>query len=170
MKTILIPILILFGVFTQNTIQIDTENSTITFNFIDKNVDGTIGNMQSQSSIDWVNPENSKLKGSVAVTTLKTGNFLRDGHLMWEKYFNRSDYPRIYFESTSIQEKGVDSYTITGNLTIKGIKKEVQLTAVKKTNELELTGTIYTSDFDINISKKRDKNKLDVTVRLVISE
>jgi len=141
MKTILIPILILFVVFTQNTKQIDTENSIITFTFTDKDVDGSIGDIQFQSTLNWKEPEKSILKGSVAVTTLKTGNFLRDGHLMWEKYFNRSDYPRIYFESKTIEEKSAGSYTITGNLTIKGIKKEVQLTADKRLTSLSLKET-----------------------------
>ncbi len=89
MKTILISLILLVIIVRQDQKQIDTENSTVEFIFTDKNVNGTIGDIQSQSTLNWEEPEKSVLKGSVAVTTLKTRNFLRDGHLMWEKYFNR---------------------------------------------------------------------------------
>ena len=59
--------------------KIDATNSTISFLFESKKVKGTIGDIQSSSSIDLDNFENSSLEGSVAITTLKTGNFLRDG-------------------------------------------------------------------------------------------
>ncbi len=155
MKTILISLILLVITVRQDEKQIDTENSTVECIFTDRNVNGTIGDIQSESTLNWSAPKKSILKGSVAVTTLKTGNFLRDGHLVWDKYFNRSNYPRIYFESMAIEEKSTNTYSITGKLTVKVITKEVQLSAEKKANELELTGTIYTSDFDINISKRR---------------
>jgi len=147
-----------------------TEDSKISFTFESKDITGTIGDIQSESEIDLSQLENSKIKGSVSVSSLETGNFLRDGHLMWEKYFNRSDYPRIYFESTSITPTKEASYTVLGNLTIKGISKPVSFTAVKKGDRIKITGSIYTSDWDISIEEDRTENKVSITMNLKIEE
>ena len=87
---------------------------------------------------------------------------------MWEKYFNRSDYPRIYFESNSIKENKDRTYKVEGNLTIKGISKPVTFLAVKKDNIINITGNIYTSDWNINIQKERKKNKATIAMKLKI--
>lgn len=144
--------------------QINTTASKITFTFESKNVTGSISGIQSESEIDFSQFENSKIKGSVSVSSLKTGNFLRDGHLMWEKYFNRSDYPRIYFESTSITANSDASYSILGNLNIKGISKPVTFTAMKTGNRIKITGSIYSSDWDIRIDKERKNNKVTIVM------
>jgi polyisoprenoid-binding protein YceI len=164
MKTILTLLLLCTSVLGMS--QINTKDSKISFTFESKDVTGSIGGIQSQSEIDLSQLENSKIKGSVSVSSLETGNFLRDGHLMWEKYFNRSDYPRIYFESTAITAKGNASYTILGNLNIKGISKPVTFTAVKTGGLIKISGTIYTSDWDITIDKERKNNKLTIVMDL----
>jgi polyisoprenoid-binding protein YceI len=163
-KTILTLLLLCTSVIGNS--QINTKDSKISFTFESKNVTGSISGIQSQSEIDLSQLEDSKIKGSVSVSSLETGNFLRDGHLMWEKYFNRGDYPRIYFESTAITAKGNASYTILGNLNIKGISKPVTFTAVSTDGLIKITGTIYTSDWDITIDKERKNNKLTIVMDL----
>jgi polyisoprenoid-binding protein YceI len=164
MKTTIALLLVCASLLLNN--KINTTDSKITFTFDSEGVAGTIGDIQSQSEIDLTQIEESIIKGSVNVSSLETGNFLRDGHLMWEKYFNRSDYPRIYFESTAITAKGTASYSILGNLTIKGISKPVTFTAVKTDGLIKITGTIYTSDWDITIDKERKNNKLTIVMDL----
>jgi len=164
MKTTIAALLVCTSLLLNN--KINTKNSKITFRFEGENFTGTIGGIKSQSEIDVNQLENSTIKGSVSVGSLKTGNFLRDGHLMWEKYFNRSDYPRIYFESNSIKENKDRTYNVEGNLTIKGISKPVAFLAVKKDNIINITGNIYTSDWNINIQKERKKNKATIAMKL----
>jgi polyisoprenoid-binding protein YceI len=164
MKTTIALLLVCASFLLNN--KINSTDSKITFTFDSEGVAGTIGDIQSQSEIDLTQIEESIIKGSVNVSSLETGNFLRDGHLMWEKYFNRSDYPRIYFESTAITAKGTASYSILGNLTIKGISKPVTFTAVKTDGLIKITGTIYTSDWDITIDKERKNNKLTIVMDL----
>jgi polyisoprenoid-binding protein YceI len=164
MKTTIALLLVCASLLLNN--KINTTDSKITFTFDSEGVAGTIGDIQSQSEIDLTQIEESIIKGSVSVGSIETGNFLRDGHLMWEKYFNRSDYPRIYFESTAITAKGTASYSILGNLTIKGISKPVTFTAVKTDGLIKITGTIYTSDWDITIDKERKNNKLTIVMDL----
>jgi polyisoprenoid-binding protein YceI len=150
------------AIHLQSPKKINTDGSSVTFTFVDKDVTGSISDIESQSVIDINQLENSVLKGSVGITTLKTGNFLRDGHLMWEKYFNRDDYPRIYFKSTTVKKQSSTIYRVQGILTMKGIDKEITLTATKSEDTITLKSTIYTSDWDVSISKERVKNKLNL--------
>ncbi|MFT5925635.1 MAG: polyisoprenoid-binding protein YceI [Rubritalea sp.] len=168
MKTTIALFLVCASLLLNN--KINTTDSEIAFTFESEGVTGTIGDIQSQSEIDVTQLEESIIKGSVSVSSLETGNFLRDGHLMWEKYFNRSDYARIYFESTRIKENKDRSYNLEGNLTIKGISKPVTFLVVKKDNTMNITGSIYTSDWNINIEKEKKKNKATITMSLKIDE
>ncbi len=149
--------------------KIDATNSTISFLFESKKVKGTIGDIQSSSSIDLDNFENSSLEGSVAITTLKTGNFLRDGHLMWEKYFYRKKYPRLYFKSETITKKANNEYVVVGELTVKGIRKVETFNVLLKNAQLKVTGTINTADYGVVIEKQKEKNTVTVEMNFEIN-
>jgi len=139
--------------------------ASISFTFKSKDVSGTIGDFRSNSVIDLKQFENSTLEGSVGVTTLQTGNGLRDGHLMWKNYFHRKVHPRILFKSTSIIKFGENSYEITGNLTIKGITKSITFEGKLTASELEISGELNSTDFDIRIEKKTEKNVVTLVMK-----
>lgn len=162
MKNLILIILSFMAINLQSPEQIDEAKSSITFTFEDKNVKGSISDIQSQSVMDWNQLQKSVLKGSVGVTTIKTGNFIRDGHLMWERFFNRDEHPRLYFKSISIKQQNDNSYRVKGILTMKGIDKEITLIGTKNKDNITLEGTIYTSDWGISISKERLENELSL--------
>ncbi|MGM9944218.1 MAG: YceI family protein [Lysinibacillus sp.] len=58
------------------------------------------------------------------VASINTRNEDRDNHLKSADFFDAEQFPAITFESTSITKSG-DSFDVTGNLTIKGVTKEV---------------------------------------------
>jgi len=58
------------------------------------------------------------------VASINTRNEDRDNHLKSADFFDAEQFPAITFESTSITKSG-DSFNVTGNLTIKGVTKEV---------------------------------------------
>ena len=140
--------------------QITTAN--ISFNFVAKNVEGSLADFSSTSKIDWDTPENSIIQGAVRTETLKTGNFLRDWSLKGSTYFNAKDFPTIDFKSTKVQFiEG--TIVINGNLSLKGITKPIQITFLKEGNKLKGTTTLFASDFDITVLKKgRESNKVVV--------
>ena len=138
----------------------------VSFLFIDKDVDGTIEAKTVQSQLNLADFTKSSITGTAEVNTLDTDNFLRDGHLMWKKYFNEDDYPILKFESTSISKKSANIYAISTDLTIKGITKSIETEAQIEKNKVSITTIIYTSDWDINISKKRSENELEIQIDL----
>jgi len=143
-------------------------DATISFNFIEKGVDGKVSGFTSAASIDWENLDKFKLSGTVDVNTLKTGNFLRDWSLKGKSYFNVDEYPSMSFSSTQITMKG-SNLKVMGDLTIKGITKTIELTFIKNGNTLKGTTTLFSSDFDITILKKgRESNKVLVNFEFIL--
>lgn len=147
----------------QNSQQVST--AEISFVFVSQDVSGTIEGFNSSSSIDLDNLANSKLKGAVTVETINTGNSIRNWSLRRGKYFDADEYPKISFESSSIQVDGAD-ISVIGPLTIKGVTKEVTFKFTKTEKLLVGRTTLYSSDFGIQIKSEREKNK--VTVKMVL--
>lgn len=56
-----------------------------------------------------------------------TNNNDRDGHLKSPDFFDAEQYPSITFTGKSFQKVDDEEYTLTGDLTIKDITKEVKL-------------------------------------------
>jgi len=140
-------------------------SAQIEFVFVSKDVDGTIEGFQSVSEVIPEELTSSKFEGSVLVSTLKTGNFLRDWHLKSGKYFDEEAYPVITFKGTevSVMESGLK---VIGTITIKGISKTLTWYFEKEGNTLRGAATLYSSDFNINIKKGREDNKVEINLVL----
>jgi polyisoprenoid-binding protein YceI len=74
-------------------------------------------------------PANSRVSGSVDVASIDTGNAERDEHLRSPDFFDAEHYPQIRFESTRIAHVEGGTYNVWGDLTIKDVTREVEMTA-----------------------------------------
>ncbi len=140
----------------------DKKNAKVSFDFIEENTSGTIEGLDFRIDFNPNDTDNAIFKGTAEVKTLDTDNFLRDGHLMWEKFFYKKKYPKIAFESTQVVGFGKNTFKVIGNLNMKGTQKEVIITFTLDDSKLLGKTTIYTSDFGVNIHDEREKNKLDI--------
>jgi polyisoprenoid-binding protein YceI len=77
----------------------------------------TVGNDFSKSVISF----------SLNAASVDTEITDRDAHLKSADFFDTENYPKINFEGTGLTDLGDDLYTLTGNLTIKGISRPVTL-------------------------------------------
>lgn len=145
------------------------EGSEIDFVFLERNVDGSIDDMRSASQIDLQDFTQSEIRGSVAVNTLDTDNFIRDGHLMWEKYFNEDDYPRISFYSTTIERKKDNTYLIEGMLSMKGTTSPITITASLMEDSISAETTTNITNWGIQIEDEISKNKVKVNFEWVMN-
>jgi polyisoprenoid-binding protein YceI len=66
---------------------------------------------------------------SADIDSISTGDAQRDGHLKSPDFFDAAQFPTITFASTSLKLHGGELYKLTGNLTMHGITKEVELDA-----------------------------------------
>jgi len=64
---------------------------------------------------------------TVKAASVNTGSEMRDNHLRSPDFFDAEKYPDIVFRLKSISKAGDDKYKVTGDLTIKGITKEITL-------------------------------------------
>jgi polyisoprenoid-binding protein YceI len=90
-------------------------------------VTGTFKDYEVNFWFDQANPANSSVKVSIDVASVDTKNERRDNHLRSGDFFNAEAHPKMTFESTSVRQVSADKLVATGDLTIKGITREVEL-------------------------------------------
>jgi polyisoprenoid-binding protein YceI len=94
------------------------------------------------------------------VESIYTGQAQRDVHLKNGDFFEAETFPKITFQSTSFIKTGTENYILKGNLTLKGVTKEVILNAEYGGTEkdhlgnikagFEVSGTINRKEFGLS--------------------
>ena len=64
---------------------------------------------------------------TIDVSTVDTREPARDKDLRREKFFDVEHFPTMTFKSTKVEQAGAGKLKVTGNLTIRGVTKEVVL-------------------------------------------
>jgi polyisoprenoid-binding protein YceI len=96
-------------------------------------VRGLFKEFEGTAHIDAAKPSASSVNVTIQTARIDTGVADRDGHLKSGDFFDAEANPEITFVSTDVARDG-DDWTITGDLTIKGVAKPV-------TVEFESTGS-----------------------------
>jgi polyisoprenoid-binding protein YceI len=89
-------------------------------------VRGQFTEFTGTAHIDTANPADSKVEVTIVANSINTGNEQRDGHLLSGDFFETEQFPNITFTSTDVSRDGED-WTITGDLTIKGVTKPISV-------------------------------------------
>lgn len=76
----------------------------------------------------------SKITFEADMNSISTNNEMRDNHLKSADFFDTENHPKLTFISNSFTKKSENEYEVVGDITIRGITKEIKLNA-------ELTGT-----------------------------
>jgi polyisoprenoid-binding protein YceI len=88
---------------------------------------GTFGSVEGDLTIDENDPSRSCAHASIDVTTIHTGIALRDAHLRSAQFFHASQFPKMTFRSTHIEQTADDGWDLRGNLTVRDVTKTVVL-------------------------------------------
>ena len=75
-------------------------------------------------------PEKSTVDVTINSASMRTHNEQRDKDLRSSNFLEVEKYPTLHFKSTKIEPAGDNKYTVTGDLTIKGVTKPVTISAV----------------------------------------
>ena len=94
-------------------------------------VKGQFDDFDIQVQGDPADITNTKVEVSIAVDSINTSNEDRDKHLRSEEFFNATAFPKITFSSTQVSDQGKSTYTLEGELHIKGKSKKIALELVK---------------------------------------
>jgi polyisoprenoid-binding protein YceI len=95
--------------------------STVTGSF--KNFDASL-----QSNGEDFSGASVSLQADIA--SIDTGNSQRDEHLRSADFFDASNFPTMTFEASSLRKIDTENYELSGNLSIRGVSKPVQLNAI----------------------------------------
>ncbi|MBO9635504.1 MAG: YceI family protein [Chitinophagaceae bacterium] len=109
---------------------IDTTHSEVTFkvkHLVISTVTGKFKSFEGTVESDKEDFSDAKVKFNVDINSIDTGNEGRDGHLKSPDFFDAEKFPVMSFESVSLANQGGGEYEVTGNLTIKGVTKQVVL-------------------------------------------
>jgi polyisoprenoid-binding protein YceI len=71
--------------------------------------------------------EQSSVTAEIDLASIDTGNEQRDGHIQSADFFEVEKYPTMTYRSTGVRAEG-DHYVLDGELTLKGVTKQVPLT------------------------------------------
>jgi polyisoprenoid-binding protein YceI len=69
----------------------------------------------------------SSVRASIDVSTIRTGNAIRDEKIQGPDVLDMEKYPTIDYASSGLKELGKGKYTLEGNLTLHGITRPVPL-------------------------------------------
>jgi polyisoprenoid-binding protein YceI len=92
---------------------------------------GMFGDISGAIEYDAENPDGMAVEISIAADSADTRNERRDTHVMSPDFLNAAEFPTISFKSTGVADNGDGTYSVTGDLTLHGVTKEVQVTAEK---------------------------------------
>jgi len=91
------------------------------------NVRGEFSKVAGTVTYDAAKPEATQVEATVEVASLSTRDAQRDGHLKSPDFFDIEKFPNITFKSKSVKAKSKEDLSVTGDLTIHGVTKEVVL-------------------------------------------
>ncbi len=69
----------------------------------------------------------AKVNATIDATSIFTNNTDRDNHLKGADFFDTDNHTALSFEGTSFNQLDDENFELKGNLTIKGISKEITL-------------------------------------------
>lgn len=122
--------------------------------------DGGFESFEGTVSVVGGDPEASSVKVTIDTTSLWADDEKLTGHLKSDDFFAVETFPTATFESTEIAAKEEGGYTLTGNLELHGVTKQISFPAELMLNDEGFTAksefSINRFDFDIVYPGKTD--------------
>jgi len=144
---------------------IDPMHSEIQFkvkHLVISTVTGSFKSFEGTAETNSDGFEDANVSITINTDSIDTSQPQRDDHLKSADFFDAANFPQIIFNSTSFKKTGDDQYKLVGDLTIKGVTKQVTLAAeYGGSNDdfygntkvgFEVTGKISRKEFDLTWS------------------
>src|SRR5438046_5587542 len=130
---------------TENTTTwtVDTAHAEIGFavrHLMIATVRGRFGAVTGTVTLDEKHPRNAKVDVTVDVASIDTRQEMRDNHLRSADFFDVENHPSMHFVSKRIDGGITDEFTVTGDLTIRGVTREVTLSVTNEGRQIDPWG------------------------------
>lgn len=110
--------------------QLDSTHSELGFkikHLMITNVSGSFQNFSVEAETEGNGFTTAKITATAEMSSISTNNAQRDAHLRTSDFFEVEKHPELKFVSTNIEKIDDDSFTLYGELTLKGVTKPVKL-------------------------------------------
>ncbi|HLX93042.1 MAG TPA: YceI family protein [Puia sp.] len=91
------------------------------------NVSGSIKQFNAEIKTDDADFSSAQIDLTAEMGSLSTSNEQRDAHLRSSDFFEVEQHPQLHFKSTKVEKSDNETFTVHGDLTIKGITNPVKL-------------------------------------------
>jgi polyisoprenoid-binding protein YceI len=112
------------------TWNIDPTHSEVQFkvkHLVISTVTGAFKKFSGSIEADGENFDGAKASFNLDVDSIDTNQADRDGHLKSDDFFAAAQHPFISFKNGVLKKKSAESYTLTGDLTVRDVTKSVTL-------------------------------------------
>jgi polyisoprenoid-binding protein YceI len=119
--------------------EIDTSHSSVTFrvrHMMVANVRGELGQVSGHVVLDEADLTRSSVEATIDVKAINTRDPKRDEHLRSADFLDVANHPTITFKSTRVQAGKGDNLFVTGQLTLRGVTREITLDVEAPTAEV----------------------------------
>jgi polyisoprenoid-binding protein YceI len=125
--------------------------------FKSKDPSGTFKTITGTMDFDETDTSKCNFSFKIPVSSISTGNTIRDKKAQTAQWFDATTYPNITFQSTSVSKVG-NVYNITGNLKIKNTSKSITIpvTHSKNGDNITFTGSFAVNRITFGVGKKSD--------------
>lgn len=170
--------LCLTGDAAVETYQIDPAHSSVVFqvrHFLAK-VPGTFAKFTGTVTVDRDNFEHNDIAATVEIAGIDTKSEARNKHLLSADFFLAEKFPTATFRSKSWKKSGADTWTVTGDLTIKDQTRPLVL-AVRflgyatgqrgaQLSGWEAATTISRTDFGVGKPEKSIADEVELSINI----
>jgi polyisoprenoid-binding protein YceI len=114
----------------QSTWTIDPAHSAAQFqvkHLMISTVRGEFGKTSGKVTFDGKNYSTVKAEATINVASISTRELKRDDHLRSPDFFDAAKYPNITFKSKRVESIKGKKFNLVGDLTIRGVTKEITL-------------------------------------------
>ncbi len=159
-----LAVLALAGFSWAQTWEIDAKHSAAHFSvrhLLVSNVRGSFSNVSGTVTIDETDITKSSVEATIDAATINTQEPDRDKHLKSADFLDVASHPTIKFKSKKVERAGKDRLRVTGDLTIRGVTKQVVLEVEGPTTAIKdpwgnlkrgATATVKIDRFDFGVA------------------
>jgi polyisoprenoid-binding protein YceI len=165
-----------------NTWNIDTAHTQSAFavkHMMVSTVRGSFGKTEGTITYDGKDISSIKADVTIDATTITTNNEKRDTHLKSPDFFDVAKFPTITFKSKSATAAGAGKFKLVGDLTMRGVTKEVTLDVEGPSQPLVAQGRtrigatattkVNRQDYGVSWSRSLDGGGVVVSDEVVIT-
>jgi len=163
-------LLLVAGAARAEAWSIDSAHTRVGFSvshMVVSSVEGRFHDVKGAIELDDKDLTKSTVDLTLAAASIDTVNEKRDGHLKSADFLDVAKYPNITFKSTRIAKAAKNKYKVTGDLTIRNVKKSMTFDVSvsdpitdlsgKPVRGARVEGKLNRHEFGLNWNKTLDK-------------